>query len=138
MLVRAKQNSPYHWIDKRIISKNFPIHNTPADVIIVNTYDLGLLSYGFYTTKEILAAARKKGFKRPKYEDALHRGKNSPMREAQNNIVFLHGPWKDSDGRKHRSFLKLSIDSAHQRFLVLDLPAFRGRWGPFTRFAFRH
>jgi len=110
----------YNWVNDQITDERFPIAEhapTPRKIELVEfDYDP--------TSEEVLKDFRRRGLKRPTYEDGLYLGIQHPEEQKKRPIVFLHEPVQGSDGSLR--VLVLHGRSGERR---LRLGWFYGGWG---------
>lgn len=117
----------YNYANSNVNSANFPIRSMRRGVrnIVLLEFDRDP------TSAEVLVEAAKQGLERPVYEDALYFGVEHPEVQRDRPVVFLHEPWRDSDGGL--DVLDLWCLAGNRK---LGLNYFGSRWGRDYRFAF--
>ncbi len=124
------KDGKYDYANPDINSKNFPARarkEKSEEIVFIEGKDFDHDP----TSEEVLAEAKRRGLERPVYEDSLYFGEEHPEVQRQGPVVFLHEPWRDSDGD-----LRVVYLWSYVVFRLLYLNYFSSRWSRYCRFAF--
>ncbi len=120
----------HNWANSDITSKNFPARARKEKSVKIEFIEGKDFDHD-PTSEEVLAEAKQRGLERPQYEDCLYFGVEHPEVQREGPVIFLHEPWRDSDG-----ILRVVTLWSSDGYRKLDLFCFALRWFRICRFAF--
>ncbi len=81
----------YDWVNNYVTGRNFPMRSRAGGKVTIELVDFGR----DISSEEAIKKARRRGFERPSYEDALFFGEQFPEKQRERPIIFLHEPWQE-------------------------------------------